>query len=328
MRVPFIASALTALIKLKILNIPTPLVVYWSLTDRCNLSCKYCIFSKQGSTELSTAQVFSIIDEMAVMGTKRIVFTGGESLLREDIGNIVNYAFKKNILSVIISNGYLVPKKIKELRNLGMFMFSLDGPPEINDYLRGKGAHEHLMQAIQVSRDYGLRVHFITVLSSHNLNCIDYLLKEAERLKTTIGFQPVLDDTVSHSNSKFIPSIEEYKKTISRIMAYKKRYNGVIRNSLTGLQYLIDWPEPQPIKCSGGLFSCRIDTNGDVGYCNFKQRINGGNCANGGFKYAFKKLSPITCYNCYCGMKVELNYLLQFDKDCIINFMNIYKKLS
>ena len=39
---------------------------------------------------MDTRDVFRMIDEFSALGIKRMGFTGGEPLLREDIGNIIS----------------------------------------------------------------------------------------------------------------------------------------------------------------------------------------------------------------------------------------------
>ena len=77
-----------SILKSKLLKKSSPLTVGWSLTNRCNHECKYCGIPNVKSNELTTEQIFSIIDELSELGTKIIQFTGGEPLLRDDIGKI------------------------------------------------------------------------------------------------------------------------------------------------------------------------------------------------------------------------------------------------
>src|SRR3989304_2888775 len=78
-----------------------PLFCWFSLTDACNLNCKYCFadakYYSPDSTEppyheLSTEEVFRILDNIAEAGTEIVMFAGGEPTLREDLVEIVGYA--------------------------------------------------------------------------------------------------------------------------------------------------------------------------------------------------------------------------------------------
>ena len=74
-------------------------VVFWNLTDRCNLSCAHC-YNRSGpgcqtEGELSTAEALGLIDDLAEMGIPLILFTGGEPLMREDIWELARACQKE-----------------------------------------------------------------------------------------------------------------------------------------------------------------------------------------------------------------------------------------
>ena len=67
-------------------------VIFWNITDRCNLSCTHC-YNKSGpgrttEGELTTADALGVIDDIADMGVPLILFTGGEPLMREDLWDL------------------------------------------------------------------------------------------------------------------------------------------------------------------------------------------------------------------------------------------------
>ncbi|MCD6412115.1 radical SAM protein [bacterium] len=53
---------------------------------------------------------------MKSLGTKRIQFTGGEPLLRKDIGKIIDYCKKLGILTTVSASGVKVKEKIKKIK--------------------------------------------------------------------------------------------------------------------------------------------------------------------------------------------------------------------
>ena len=74
-------------------------VVFWNLTDRCNLACAHC-YSRSGpgrdtKNELSTAEALALIDDFSAMGVPLILFSGGEPLLRDDIWELARHAHAK-----------------------------------------------------------------------------------------------------------------------------------------------------------------------------------------------------------------------------------------
>src|SRR3989338_9511571 len=102
----------------RLLNRRTPLNVMLSVTNRCPSRCSYCNIPNRNQRELTTTQIFHLIDELRKNGTQRLGLWGGEPLLREDIGQIIDYAKEKGMFVTMDSNGYLVPEKTDKLKNL------------------------------------------------------------------------------------------------------------------------------------------------------------------------------------------------------------------
>ena len=83
-------------------------VVFWNLTDRCNLNCIHCYNRSgpgcQAEGELSTDEALDLIDDLAGMGIPLVLFTGGEPLMREDIWELARHAREKGIKMAISTN--------------------------------------------------------------------------------------------------------------------------------------------------------------------------------------------------------------------------------
>lgn len=314
------------IMKSKVFNKRTPIVVSWALTNRCNSKCKYCSRWKQETGELNTKQIFAIIDELSEMGTRRIIYTGGEPLIREDIGEIIDYTVERGVNVIVNSNGSFIPLRIKKILKLKSLIFSFDGPKDIHDWIRGESSHLEVLEAIRITKDYGIEVGLTTVISKANLNAIDYILEVAEKFNVKVSFQPVSEHLLDRDNSKVMVALElSYRKIIQNIIIKKRNGNKYIKNSITGLNHLLNWPKSKSIKCSGGLISCRIDSEGYVSYCDRPQNKKILNCSEVGFKRAFGNLLPISCDQCWCAMRVELNYLLELNLNCIYNLIGTEK---
>ena len=68
-------------------NTPGPVVI-WNLIRRCNLTCKHC-YTVSANThfpgELSTEEVFTVMDDLKDYRVPVLILSGGEPLLRPDI---------------------------------------------------------------------------------------------------------------------------------------------------------------------------------------------------------------------------------------------------
>jgi MoaA/NifB/PqqE/SkfB family radical SAM enzyme len=66
---------------------PGPVVI-WNLVRRCNLNCKHC-YSISADTdfpgELSTDQVYTVMDDLKAFNVPVLILSGVEPLLRPDI---------------------------------------------------------------------------------------------------------------------------------------------------------------------------------------------------------------------------------------------------
>ena len=78
-------------------NPPGPVVI-WNLIRRCNLTCKHC-YSISADTnfpgELSTEQVYAVMDDLKGFKVPVLILSGGEPLLRPDIYDIAKRAKAK-----------------------------------------------------------------------------------------------------------------------------------------------------------------------------------------------------------------------------------------
>jgi len=85
----------------------TPHEIKFELTYKCDKKCSFCFNQNVEKTtrELEAQQVISLLNKIQREGIKRIRFTGGEPLLRNDITEIINYAKNVGLIVKINTNG-------------------------------------------------------------------------------------------------------------------------------------------------------------------------------------------------------------------------------
>ena len=66
-----------------------PRSVNFCITYRCNNRCSYCNLHSFKTKEMKTNEIKQILNLFKKIGVRRIGFTGGEPLLREDIGDLI-----------------------------------------------------------------------------------------------------------------------------------------------------------------------------------------------------------------------------------------------
>jgi radical SAM protein with 4Fe4S-binding SPASM domain len=152
-------------------------VVFWNLTDRCNLRCVHCYNrSEPGSSsegELSTAEALGLIDDLAEMHIPLILLTGGEPLMRTDIWELAQHAKKRGIKMALSTNGTLITTDVaRRVRESGIEYagISLDGAQALtHDRFRNSpGAFNRTMAAFASCREAGLRCGVRVTLTTKN----------------------------------------------------------------------------------------------------------------------------------------------------------------
>jgi len=303
-----------ALAKIKLLGQSIPLGVRWQLTNKCPSRCAYCSLWKTPSSEMTTKQIFSVVDELAEMGTKRISLSGGEPLLRKDLGKIIDHAVGKGISVSMNSNGFGLAKRIKELGNIDLIKISLDGPKNVAAKSRGVDkAYDWAIEAAEAAKKAKIKFTFAATLTRHNQDSLEFMVNLARKYRTMVAFQPL--KTIyrgAEYDHKLYPNKKEWQKIIKSLRKLKSRYPDSIRNSRLLIDHIENWPKYQLIKCWAGRVFCIIDTNGDLVPCD---RVDypiskKPNCLELGFKKAFEKMPKFNCSGCgFCGA-MELNFLL------------------
>jgi heme d1 biosynthesis radical SAM protein NirJ len=154
---------------------PGPVVV-WNLIRRCNLTCKHCYSisaDKDFSGELSTFEIFNVMEDLKTFGVPVLILSGGEPLLHPDIFTISHHAKKMGFYVALSSNGTLINESnISAIEEVGYHYvgISLDGIGETHDkFRRLQGAFDKSLNAVRLCRDKGIKVGIRFTLTQDNV---------------------------------------------------------------------------------------------------------------------------------------------------------------
>jgi cytosylglucuronate decarboxylase len=160
--------------------------LYIRILEACNAGCWFCGFAKSRDLfRLSVSEFSLILDECAKNNVEYIRFTGGETLLHDEIISFINLASEKGIKTSIITNGFLLPQNAENLASAGLdqVIVSIDdvyGRHDNNRCLKGlwKNANDGLVLA----KKYGISTRVNTICGPHNFKQIPVLKKHFSRL--------------------------------------------------------------------------------------------------------------------------------------------------
>lgn len=330
--------AILKLLEARLAKTYFPLFVMYNITNRCNLKCSYCFskFYERKEEELTTNQIFVLVEELAALGTKRIAISGGEPLLRADLPQVIKFIKGKGIECGINSNGVLIPQRIEEIKSVNSICISLDGPEEIHDRYRGEGSFKKVMTAIEVIKKYKIPLHLSMVLTKNNYNYIGFILDFAKQRKILVQISPLYNQIYGEKNKDFpeVLSDGEYHQVVNEILKYKAKGYPVFysrRNYLNILKWpdyaksriIGEAPHFKSIKCWAGKYMCSIEANGEVYPCGYFAGHKALNCRDDGFKKAFADINNHNCQACLWACYSELNLMLGLNFSVLLNqFIN------
>ena len=228
-----ISTACKALWQMRIRR--RPFVLSHGINARCNLSCSFCEYWRRPGIEMSTQEIFGMLEEASSFGIGVYNAWTVEPLLREDLPEILSYAKSQGLITSLITNGRLLARRAKELSDLDYLSVSVDGIKSYRE-LRGIDLQDTLA-GIKAAKVAGHEVLMNCVISAKNMDELEDLVHLAESLDTRISFEPLhesfgIDEKVWETLG--IRDLSRYEKAVERLIELK-RGGAPIINSQTYL---------------------------------------------------------------------------------------------
>lgn len=166
-----------------------------SVTHRCNLSCRHCSYNAGSLNEkekLCDSDIIEIMKKIIEYNPSSLSVTGGEPLVRRNIGEVMNLLIESRIQTRnLMTNGLLLNKvDIKKLLNaFNSFDISIDGIDDKTcSLIRGHGIFDQVIQNVKLLISSGVDSKCISlsmVMSSENEKVVENFYKLNDELGTT-----------------------------------------------------------------------------------------------------------------------------------------------
>ncbi len=207
-----------------------------NITNRCTLRCKHCFIYREGnpndaSAEMETAVMLGKLAELQKRhGIQHMLWMGGEPLLRPDVLRDGIKLFSNN---TITTNGTLQPIDLPNC----IYVISLDGPPELNDAVRGKGTFKKVMRTLSnIPVKFSSTIMCQCVVTKQNEDALEELvelLRPTRAEGMTFSFYvPTENDTSDLTWG----SLERRDRAVRMAMKLKKKYPDFIWNNKRTLE--------------------------------------------------------------------------------------------
>ena len=160
------------------------------VTSRCNQECPYCWGPQEIPEEVDRHRAAAIVRKIAASSARRIVFTGGDPLQREDIGMLIRLAREQALEVALSTTGDdLQPGFLRAYgRWIDLISLPLDGScEEISSRTKKPGHFTAIMQDLELLAEYPhIDVKLATPVTRHNLADLPEILKLLKPLAASL----------------------------------------------------------------------------------------------------------------------------------------------
>jgi radical SAM protein with 4Fe4S-binding SPASM domain len=169
---------------------PPPRLIFWETTAGCNLACIHCrritVADQLLPQDLTAAEAFDLVDQIAAFARPIFVLSGGEPLFRPDIFDVARYASNAGLIVALATNGTLIDAGIaRQIKESGIrrVSVSFDGADaHTHDTFRGAGAFEQALNGMAFLRKVGVPYQINTTVARHNMHQMPETLALAKDL--------------------------------------------------------------------------------------------------------------------------------------------------
>jgi MoaA/NifB/PqqE/SkfB family radical SAM enzyme len=230
---------------------------HWEITKNCNLECLHCILGKGSNQELATHEALMAVSRIVQLGGKNLKITGGEPLMRKDLGLIIKEAYASGLDLGLITNGTMLDEDF--LRKYGRYLshvaISIDGQEKTHEYLRGRGSYKKAMLSARKVMETGIDLSVYITIHSLNKDSLGPLMEEL----TSIGvgsfhFNEVNMEGRASENRYLFLEQDETSNKLNRILSQLQKVVD-IKNFLHDSSCSIS-PEAVYLTADGRIYAC------------------------------------------------------------------------
>lgn len=247
--------------------------VIWEITNECNYSCSYCIFSSTGKKpngELSLTQICETLNQLKLLGFNYIKFTGGEPFLRNDFLNILQYASNLNFGIDISTNASLITEDLSyqlSLLNLNFIHVSLDGYDiTSHESVRGKNTFEKTIVGLKNLLKFNKNIRIGTVIHKENEEHLQKIVNFVDSMNVkTIIFSLMKPIGRMHNDNSLLA--QKTTQELIQIIKNLKSLSCTVEHNLSSDLSVISFNHTTSKICPGGTDFLFIDSIGIVSPC-------------------------------------------------------------
>jgi len=276
------------------------------ITAKCPNRCIHCGAADVTSDiELSFEQINNAIEQAIDLGSYLISFDGGETMLRNDLVDMVAKVDKDRAIATCFTSGYgLTDQRAQDLKAAGLYAarISIDSPFEKeHDRVRGRsGAYADAINGIKNARAADLLTDMFVVVSPDNIDDLDdfYNLAVEQDMQEMSIYEIIAVGRWLTHEDEVISS-----KDVSRLESFQKHMNKKPDGPrVTAFPYFMG---PDMFGCFAGRRWIHVTSAGDVLPCAYTP-LSFGNILEEDLADIWKRIGKHSAYKGsadYCMMR-------------------------
>jgi MoaA/NifB/PqqE/SkfB family radical SAM enzyme len=318
-----------------------PILVY-APTSRCNSRCASCDWWRtDGAKDLRPEEVQSLAAELPALGTKLIVFSGGEPLVRDDVFELADMFRRQGVRLHLLTSGLALERHASAVaERFAAVTISLDGhTSELYRRVRGVDGLEAIERGVRKLKKLRpeLLVRARSTLHKQNFRALPDLIDKAGAMDldeisflaadvSSDSFGRAAADRRADAHGLLLDEREadEFEKVVDEALASHERAFRERRVAEQGdrLRRLVRYyrahlhQEPFPeVRCNAPWASAVVEADGTLRPCFFQPPV--GNVRRKGLRalldeemVAFRRGLDVacneTCRRCVCSLRVGI----------------------
>ncbi|MEO8302751.1 MAG: radical SAM protein [Betaproteobacteria bacterium] len=254
----------------KALRLGIPLGVQLDLTYRCNERCVHCYLDHDDHGEMTTAEIYALLDQLAKAGVFFLTLSGGEIFLRRDLFEIVEHARKLQFSVKLKTNAVMIRRaKAERIAALGVESVQISvysHRPEAHDAItKLPGSFRRTIEGARLLKAAGVKVSFANVLMKHNAD--DY--PEVKALAQALGADDQVDATITPmmDGDRSILELNVDAAALEQVFRDSSLVGNVEEFCAPPSGPLAEADALDTLPCSAGHTACYVSPYGDVYPC-------------------------------------------------------------
>ena len=319
------------------------------------MNCKMCFVypidkreKMKNSKEPTLEEIIKLIDESCRLGAQVIIPFGGEPLLRNDIGKIIETIDARKRYCILYTNGTFIEEKIKDILLIDQLCISIDGDEETHDSIRGKGSYKNALRALEVALEHGLVCRLHTALMPDTIRSLPHMCMLSKKYDVMLNYgscdatvmTKAVEDGFSLTREEIISFLDEY---------YRYKIGGVKiaspkRAIMECKRIMQQWPVDESMlskedarkyshlnipACALSFSNIYIDTDGSVYPClPLWGKNNPPNVNEIGLKRCWDYYDNLSCHQCASIFTIEKSYFYSFQLSMLLDYLSGFQFLA